>query len=230
MIDRAAVMAALSTVRDPELDEAITGLGFVGAVEVDGSRVGVRLRLPTYFCAPNFAYMMVADARNAVRAVPGVSQALVSLDDHFASDEINSGVGDGQSFQDTFTDLADDELGELRSLFNRKAFLVRQEKLCRLLLARGLQAEDLATVKLGDLPPSPETDVYLERRAELGLDPAPEAPFLVGAGGDAVGAAKVSDHLRFASTIRVSVEGNAGMCRGLLATRYGLPDPEEATL
>ena len=32
----------------------------------------VHLRLPTYFCAPNFAFLMVADAHDAVAAVPGV--------------------------------------------------------------------------------------------------------------------------------------------------------------
>ncbi len=32
----------------------------------------MRLRLPTYFCAPNFAFLMVADAYDAVSAVPGV--------------------------------------------------------------------------------------------------------------------------------------------------------------
>lgn len=230
MIEGAAVMTALSTVRDPELDEPITGLGFVGSVEIDGSTVGVRLRLPTYFCAPNFAYMMAADAKDAVRAVPGVAEARVSLEDHFASDEINRGVGDNHSFQDTFTDLADDELAELRKLFDRKAFLVRQEKLCRLLLARGRRAEDLPSLKLDDLPTGPETTIYLERRAGLGLDTSPQAPFVIGAGGEIIDEDQVKDHLRFASTIRVSVEGNAGLCRGLLATRYGLPDPEEAML
>jgi hypothetical protein len=28
--------------------------------------------------------------------------------------------------------------------------------------------------------------------------------------------------LRFARTVRVSIEGNAGFCRGLLETRYGV--------
>ncbi len=69
-----AALAALTTVRDPELDEPITTLGFVAscAVSCDGRAV-VRLRLPTYFCAPNFAFLMVADAYDAVTAVPGVT-------------------------------------------------------------------------------------------------------------------------------------------------------------
>src|SRR5207249_2576426 len=58
---RAAVWAALGTVRDPELDEPLTDLGFVARCEVsDAGHAVVRLRLPTYFCAPNFAFLMVA--------------------------------------------------------------------------------------------------------------------------------------------------------------------------
>ena len=53
---RAGLMDALSTVRDPELDEPITSLGFVTAAVMSAAGdVQVRLRLPTYFCAPNFA-------------------------------------------------------------------------------------------------------------------------------------------------------------------------------
>src|SRR6266699_4875400 len=87
------VLAALEAVRDPELDEPITSLGFVASctVSADGD-VQVRLRLPTYFCAPNFAYLMVADAYDTVSALPGVRNAEVILEDHFASDAINGGV------------------------------------------------------------------------------------------------------------------------------------------
>src|SRR5215468_3988793 len=89
-------LAALATVRDPELDEPITSLGFVTSctVSADGD-AQVRLRLPTYFCAPNFAFLMVADAYDAVSALPGVRSTEVVLDDHFASDAINGGVAAG---------------------------------------------------------------------------------------------------------------------------------------
>ncbi|HVV19303.1 MAG TPA: iron-sulfur cluster assembly protein, partial [Pseudonocardiaceae bacterium] len=71
-VAHAAVWAALATVRDPELDEPLTDLGFVASCEVSAAgAVAVRLRLPTYFCAPNFAFLMVADAYDAVSAVPG---------------------------------------------------------------------------------------------------------------------------------------------------------------
>lgn len=230
MIERAALLAALSKVRDPELDEPLTDLGFVSALEEDEGRVTARLRLPTYFCAPNFAYLMVTDAKKALLSIPGVTEVNVVLEDHFASDEINSGVGANESFRATFEGLANDELGDLRALFNRKAFLVRQEKLCREVLGAGGHPEDLPSLRLADLPSSPAAERYLERRAELGLDMSPGAPVVVTANGTRVAGTRIEEHLRFARTIRISVEGNAGLCRGLLATRYGIPDPEGVTI
>lgn len=230
MIDRAALLAALSKVRDPELDEALPDLGFVSAIEEQGGRVTARLRLPTYFCAPNFAYLMAADAKTALLSIPGVTEVNVVLEDHFASDEINSGVGANESFRATFEGLANDELGDLRALFNRKAFLVRQEKLCNELLDAGVRPEVLPSLRLADLPSSAAAKRYLERRDELGLDMSPAAPVVVTGDGTRVPGARIDEHLRFARTIRVSVEGNAGLCRGLLATRYGVSDPEEVTI
>jgi len=32
--------------------------------------------------------------------------------------------------------------------------------------------------------------------------------------------------LRFARTTRISIEGNSGLCRGLLCVRYGLDRPQ----
>jgi metal-sulfur cluster biosynthetic enzyme len=221
-VDRAAVLAALGAVRDPELDESLTELGFVSAVEVDGDTVRARLRLPTYWCAPNFAYLMAADADSALRSIPGVRRVEVLLDDHFASDEINQGVAQRRSFQESFEGLADDELDELRTLFRRKALVVRQQRLMRALLDRGATVQQLGRLRLGDLPPSPELETYRQRRAELGLDVSPQAPLVVDTDGNPIPAELLEGHLRLARLTRVSIEGNAGFCRGLLATRYGL--------
>lgn len=226
MASEAALTAALSHVRDPELDEPITELGFVSALQVDGGRVHARLRLPTYFCAPNFAYLMAADAQAELASVPGVQEATVTLEDHFASDEINDGVGAARDFAATFPGQADGELAELRLLFDRKAFVVRQERLCQALVARGRPADELPGLRLGDLPALPETTTYLERRARLGLDVSPEAPLLVRPNGEPIAAEEAPMQLRFARTVRVSIEGNADLCRGLLHTRYGLGDDE----
>ena len=77
---RSRVLEALGTVYDPELDEPITTLGFVGScVVTDAGDVSVRLRLPTPQCAPNFAFLMAADARAAVGRVPGLGRVVIEL-------------------------------------------------------------------------------------------------------------------------------------------------------
>jgi metal-sulfur cluster biosynthetic enzyme len=223
------VLEALATVRDPELDEPITTLGFVEAVEAGEAGVRVSLRLPTYFCAPNFAWLMVADAKAAVgRVAGGPDRVTVRLVDHFAADTINQGVEGGGGFKGAFGAEAGGELAELRLVFQRKAYTMRQERLCRLLLDGGRTPGDLAAMTLADLPGGADTDRYLTRRAELGLDLAGSAPFLVAADGAAVPVASLAEHLRHGRIVRVSVEGNAAFCSGMLRTRYGLPSGDAA--
>jgi metal-sulfur cluster biosynthetic enzyme len=233
MTGRAEVLDALSGVRDPELDEPVTALGFVSNLEIEGDAVSVRLRLPTFFCAPNFAYLMVADAREAVLSVPGVRRVSVVLDDHYASEELNAGGAFDEAFPD---ETEGPDLEELRTVFRRKSFVSRQEQLCRALLSEGRSPLELAAMRLGDLPPSQNLDKYLERRSELGLDVSEGAPLVVDPDGNRIPEEAVVQHLRFARTVRVSIEGNAELCRGLLETRYGgdrgvveRPEREEAT-
>jgi metal-sulfur cluster biosynthetic enzyme len=230
MPTEAAVLDALSGVRDPELDEPITDLKFVADLRVAEDAVDVRLRLPTPFCAPNFAYLMVADAREAVLSVPGVQRAQVTLDDHHASSEINAGMADERNFSGTFPGETEGEsLDELRAIFRRKSFVARQERLCRALLAEGYTPAQLARMRLEEVPASEAKEKYLNRRKEFGLDVSAGASLVVDPDGNEVPEDAVVEHLRFARITRISIEGNAGMCRGLLATRYGIPDPEEAT-
>jgi metal-sulfur cluster biosynthetic enzyme len=233
MTGRSEVLDALSGVRDPELDEPVTALGFVSNLEIEGDAVSVRLRLPTFFCAPNFAYLMVADAREAVLSVPGVRRVSVVLDDHYASEELNAGGAFDEAFPD---ETEGPDLEELRTVFRRKSFVSRQEQLCRALLSEGRSPLELAAMRLGDLPPSQYLDKYLERRSELGLDVSEGAPLVVDPDGNRIPEEAVVQHLRFARTVRVSIEGNAELCRGLLETRYGgdrgvveRPEREEAT-
>jgi metal-sulfur cluster biosynthetic enzyme len=225
------VLDALSGVRDPELDEPITDLKFVSDLRVGEEEVDVRLRLPTSFCAPNFAYLMASDAREALLSVPGVRQANVSLDDHHASEEINAGMAEGGGFDDTFRSFeqteGEESLEELRNIFRRKAFVSRQEKLCRVLLNEGYSAAGLAGMTLGEVPDSEAKDKHLDRRAELGLDVSPQAPLVVDPEGREIPEEAVVEHLRSAKMTRISIEGNAGMCRAVLASRYGIADTEE---
>lgn len=217
-----AVVAALDTVRDPELDEPVTSLGFVASCTVSPDGVAeVHLRLPTYFCAPNFAFLMVADAQEAVSAVPGVSRAAVVLEDHFASEAINGGVAARAGFVESFGALAAAELDDLRRDFVRKAVLAGTDRVCRPLVAAGRSAEELVELTLGQAPPSADRERLRARRAELGLPASDASPLLLDpATGRAVGVEALPLHLRRARLTAVGAEANSGMCRGMLRDRY----------
>jgi metal-sulfur cluster biosynthetic enzyme len=226
------LLAALETVRDPELDEPITALGFVASATVSAAGdAQIRLRLPTYFCAPNFAYLMVADAYDAVTALPGVRRAEVVLEEHFASDAINGGVAAQAGFAKSFDGEAVGELHQLRADFLRKAVMAGTDQVCRPLAAAGAGPDRLRTLTLGELPPSRPLDRLRQRRAELGLPAGDDAALLIDpVTGDPVTADAVPLHLRKARITRVSLDANGSICRGMLRHRYDspavLPEPE----
>jgi metal-sulfur cluster biosynthetic enzyme len=227
MITRAQVLDALAGVRDPELDEPLTELGFVEEVTIAGDAVAVRLRLPTYFCAPNFAFLMVDDARAAVRALDGVGAVRIVLEDHFASPEINSAVAEEQGFGGAFPDETEGGLASLRSLFHRKALTARQGRVCEDLLAAGHQVAAIAAMRLAELPPGADRDRCEELRRALGLPAADDAPAIMLPEGRPLDAAGLDRYLRISRLMRVSLEANAGLCRSLLRTRYGIAEHEE---
>jgi len=225
---RAAVWEALGTVLDPEIDEPITDLDFVESYTVSEQGVAeVRLRLPTFFCAPNFSFLMVADAYDAVSAVPGVTRAEVELADHHASAEINGGVAAQAGFVSTFVGEANDELDELRAQFLRKASIAGQDRVARPLVNAGAGPDELAGMTLGALPPSADLTRMRERRAAIGLAHGDDAPLLIHPDGTRVLSAQVPLHLRRARLTRMGIEANGEVCRGLLQGRY--PDGAAAT-
>jgi metal-sulfur cluster biosynthetic enzyme len=219
-------------VRDPELDEPITSLGFVTSCTVSpAGDARVRLRLPTYFCAPNFAFLMVADAYDAVSAVPGVRRTEVILEDHFAADTINGGVAARAGFAAAFDGEAVSELDGLRADFLRKAVMAGTDQVCRPLLAAGATPDGLRAMTLGELPASGALGRLRRRRAELGLPADDAAPLLIDpVTGAPVGRDALPLHLRRARTTRVSIEANASICRGMLRHRYDSAGLGEAPL
>ncbi len=243
MITRARVLAALSTVHDPELDEPITSLGFVGSCEVsDGGDVDVHLRLPTPQCAPNFAFLMASDAREAVLGVPGVRRVGVVLDDHYTAGEINVALAGGGGFGAAFPGESAGDLSALRELFARKALLARQGRLAAMLLPPGgrsgggsgafggTPSDHAALVALcvADLPPDhPEVARCLVLRRELGLPCGPDDPALIAGDGSRLTAEEIPLWLRRARLVGLSLESNGGMCRSLLRVRHGVHDPTE---
>jgi metal-sulfur cluster biosynthetic enzyme len=222
MID--GVLAALRTVLDPELDESLVDLQFIDDVRVSNGEVEVVLRLPTFWCAPNFAYLMASDARAAALQVPGVRDVRITLRDHMYSDEISS----GKPFAEAFGDQAEsDDLEELRQLFGRKAFGMRLEQLVRFLQNVGVSDGDIVELRNDSVLPAgaaPLRTQLLARRARIGV----RGELLVtDAEGRKLKAEELNEYLSKARKQRISMTFNALMCKGLLETRYELAAKEE---
>jgi metal-sulfur cluster biosynthetic enzyme len=227
--DRAAqVQAALATVMDPELDESVTELGFVTEVELPGDgEVRIGFRLPTYWCAANFAFLMADDMRRAVQSLPWVTQVQVRLHEHMYAEAINHGVAEGAGFQAAFGAAAEGGLEALRQTFLLKAFQRRQEALLQHLLDAGhepiaLAALDIAALRR--LPPNAESETLVERYlARRDLVGGGDLAF-VDTEGRAIAAAALLGHLRGLRRVGVNAEFNGALCRGLLAVRDGADD------
>jgi metal-sulfur cluster biosynthetic enzyme len=218
---QAEILVALGTVTDPELDEPITELGFVRSVAIEDDGVTVHLRLPTAFCSPNFAYLMASDALDALRSVEGIGEVRVLLDDHHDSDKINAGLAANAGYVGTFGSEADDSLDELRKTFLRKAHTAAIERAVTTLLNRGdVRADEIYRLTLRDLPEGREKSALLRRRFLLGLSVCPNGRVVVDDEGHPLSPEALPMRLRFARSVRISMEGNAHFCRGLLATRY----------
>jgi len=206
---RSRVLEQLGTVYDPELDEPITTLGFVGSLVVtEAGDVSVRLRLPTPQCAPNFAFLMAADARAAVDRVAGLGHVEIELEDHYTGAEINTAIARGDGFSGAFPGETRGELDALRALFQRKALLARQSRLL-----------SCGATRLADLS-GPDAERVRELRLALGIDASDDAaPFVTG-DGSPVSPEDVKFR-RMASLTALSLETNGHMCRDLLRVRYG---------
>ena len=215
---------ALGAVVDPELDEPITDLGFVRSLTVTpAGNVKVHLRLPTSFCSPNFAYLMASDAKDVLTKLDWARRVVVELDDHHDSAIINAGLAADAGYRGTFGHEADESLDELRETFRRKAHTAAMER-C---LTGSLRSDpdrteaSVGDVTLADLPDDEATAALHKRRQALGLSTAPDDLVLVDHLGQSYEADAVPMALRKARSTRISIDGNAHFCRGLLRTRYG---------
>ena len=242
-ITGAQVYAAIADVLDPELDEPLVKLGFIDRVQVDGPDVTVVFKLPTYWCAPNFAYLMAADLRARILALPGVRTTRVVLLDHFAEDEITTGINCGQSFAEAFAGEApeDENLEELRRTFLRKGFLMRQDTLLRQMLKAGLDEATIVTLHMADLivdevansacvmtpggavqleGAGRNAGTYIRKRQMLGLPQEQDALLITDDTGRSIAPGGLQAFLRRSRSVRLNIMFNTSMCKGLFRTRY----------
>jgi metal-sulfur cluster biosynthetic enzyme len=221
------VWSQLACVTDPELDEPLPDLGFIQSVEVDSRNdVRVTFKLPTYWCAANFAFMMAWDMRDRIEELGWVRRATVELVDHFCGSEINRGVAERDSFKAAFPDEATGNLDDLRRLFQAKAFMRRQAYLLRYLIANeftaaelvGFSVGDLAGLKIADEAGVRMRDRYLAARQEIAARLRSDLAF-VRPNGQQLTPETLPDYLRELRGISANIEFNVAMCSSLLRAR-----------
>jgi len=229
---RDQVWARLATVMDPELDESVTELNFVTHADVDArNRVHIGFRLPTYWCAANFSYLMADDMRRAVAAIDWVEGVEVTLGEHMYADKINAGLAQGRSFQETFGEEADGDVEEVRRTFLVKAFQRRQYAILNYLVAAGHSSEALVAMTMAELE-ALELDAegarlrqrYFDRREVVGPAP-PDAQAFVTSDASKLNCEGLTKYLSGLRRIGVNAEFNGALCRGLLAVRFDLETP-----
>ncbi|UVC12816.1 iron-sulfur cluster assembly protein [Mesorhizobium onobrychidis] len=227
---QAEVWRRLTEVNDPELDEPVTEMGFVERAEVtsDGS-VEIDFRLPTYWCSPNFAFLMLDGVRKALDQLSWAPAYRVKLHDHMFAEEVNRGMEAGKTFADIFVELAEDQdLGALRETFRIKAFKRRQEAVLRGLRQHGLTDReildmDLPAYDVARFEPGEAANQKPRYRAAL-LERYPDRrmddPVFVTWEGQRIPPAALGAHLAELRGVRVNMEFNGALCRGLKQTRY----------
>ncbi len=71
------ILQALSTVVDPEVGLAITDLGLIYDIQIEGGKVAVKMTLTTMGCP--LASRLIQQAKDVVERVEGTTEARVEL-------------------------------------------------------------------------------------------------------------------------------------------------------
>jgi metal-sulfur cluster biosynthetic enzyme len=137
-------------VTDPELDESIVELDYVDRIDFGEDDVTVHFTLPTAWCSPAFAWMMATDARDELESLSGVETAHIHLHDHMHQSEINRGVNERLSFEESFPD-ADGEVRSVRATLDDKARISRQYTAVEALLEAGCSPEQICALTPADI-------------------------------------------------------------------------------
>ena len=224
------VWACLARVNDPELDEPLTELGFVERVAVtDDQRVEVGFRLPTYWCSPNFAFLMAFGIRREIETLDWVQGFRVELYDHCFGDQVNEGVNNGRAFNEVFAEYCDGaNLDAVAEKFLAKGFDRRQEAVLVELRSHGLSAEQIVSMTLSEFDRTAfrndeaikQKPRYRELLLSRKLAERPEDPAFLTWGGQTLTVGTLPQHLDRLRLTRLNMEFNGAMCRDLAATRY----------
>lgn len=220
----------LQAVTDPELDESVVAMGFVERAEImaDGS-VEVEFRLPTYWCSPNFAFLMLDDIRLCLEGLPWQPHYRIRLLDHVLDAEINAGLAAGKRFGDIVDRLAPDaDIVGLRALFSMKAFKRRQEAVVLGLRAIGLGEDAILSLTDSALAALATDQADLAEPAQryrtawqqrFPQDDGSSLAFRTWEGA-AITTAVFPAYMAELRSVRINMEFNGALCRGLKQSRY----------
>jgi len=227
----AEVLGCLENVIDPELDEPVTDMGFVESVKVcrDERCVEVEFRLPTYWCSPNFAFLMAFDMRIEIEKLNWVRDTKITLNDHCFGDRINEGVNGDRDFSDVFAEYCNgDDLSALRNQFQEKAFIRRQESVLLALKKQGHSDQGIVDMTIEKFDaivfdddearkqkPRYRSILFSQGLAETKLDFA----FLTWTG-KRLTSNGLRAYLSLSRGVRINMEFNGALCRGLKDARY----------
>jgi metal-sulfur cluster biosynthetic enzyme len=155
---KGSVLRALSTVTDPELDEPITDLGFVKELSVsDDGRVSLDLVTSTFWCSPNFVYMMLEEARDVVAKLEGITEVRVHLEGHHDSERINGGINARQSFSECYPTEAGGNLEEITRMIRTRVLRSRLSSMVSAMSRAGVAPIELLGVSRRDVVAEGET-------------------------------------------------------------------------
>ncbi|PSR30790.1 MAG: hypothetical protein C7B43_04795 [Sulfobacillus benefaciens] len=222
----------LDHVYDPELDRSIHELNFVACLEVSDTDVAVTLRLPTYWCSPNFSFMMMKDLDDALMALPWVKSARITLIDHESQEKLNQGIARHQSFSQIFSESTGD-LESVRRVFKEKAFYSRQKRVLDYLQTQGLNMsswtpgtwQEVRQILQAPAPGQQLLERYEEMAQYWKVGCGDNDAVIVDISGRAISPELWGRHSHILRLVALNMESNAHICQGLLAVRYPRQDP-----
>lgn len=249
-VDRSAVRERLDRVNDPELDESIVELQYIGRIRIEDSEVTVRFRLPTAWCSPAFAWMMATGIRDEVGALPAVEGVRVRLVDHMHDEGINRGVNRRLAFEDVFED-AESDVEVVRRELDRKARLARQYRAMSVLFDGGVRSDQIARLSPNDITyvedggdrramvalqgeafyvtvSAEPIEEYLEKAERTAAVEHPNDTLFKTPEGDSIDPENVERVYARARLANSNMSGQGGICAELNASRYDGVETETA--
>lgn len=218
----------LKLVYDPELDQSIVDLGFVQDIDIHNQDVHVTFRLPTFWCSPNFAYIMGEDIKKRVEEIGWVNTTKVNLVDHSESERVSNGVSVGRPFNEMFGEMNDGNLMKLRQQFRLKAYHARQEQLAKHLLKKGFTKETIIKIKWDGLDEYLDDNLidydlvtrYRDIRIEFNFSVSDDDIAFTDHHGKELTMETFNDYFLNSRRQRLAMEFNSHFCQGVLQARY----------